>query len=173
MVKAFKGVDLHVPGIILYNGAGLVFCIYILNILIQQHKGNKRKIPNWRTILFLLGVIGGGLLASYLFTNKKIKEWEKNPGSGGMKYWLNKYWLSLLRGIGINWFIILVFGVFLLVWVVLLLLLPRILNKGKKDELFDVFDYGPFEAFDYGVEKERLVTSKSAPKKGAFRLGAD
>ena len=149
MVKAFKGVELQNAGFGLFGTAGLVFCIYILNILIQQHKGYKRKIPNWRTILFLLGVIGGGLLASYLFTNKKIKEWEKNPGSGGMKYWLNKYWLSLLRGIGINWFIILVFGVFLLVWsLVFLIVARRARNKGKKDELFDVFD-----AFDYESEK--------------------
>lgn len=170
MVKGFTGGQLQGAGFGLFGTAGLVFCIYIIRNVYKVYKGNKVKIPSWRTILFLLGVIGGGLLASYLFTNKKIKEWEKNPGSGGMKYWLNKSGLSFLRGIGINWFIILVFGVFLLVWVVLLLLLPRILNKGKKDELFDVFDYGPFEAFDYGVEKGRLDTSKSAPKKEPLRM---
>ena len=71
---------------------------------------------NWWIRLYLLGVIGGGLVASSVFTNKKIEEWEKKPGSGGMKYWLNNNHLSWLGGINIHWFIVLVFGVFLIVW---------------------------------------------------------
>jgi hypothetical protein len=115
MVKALSAPEIQMFGFGIFSFLGVVTIIYLITVYKKGHIKAHIKAHIW-AILYLLGFIGGGLVASSVFTNKKIEEWEKNPGSGGMKYWLNNNHLSWLGGINIHWFIVLVFGVFLIVW---------------------------------------------------------
>ena len=111
MVKGLTVPEIRIFGFGILSVLGLVTIIFLITVYKKDHI----KAHIWAR-LYLLGVIGGVLFASSVFTNKKIEEWEKKPGSGGMKYWLNNNHLSWLGGINIHWFIVLVFGVFLIVW---------------------------------------------------------